>query len=134
MAGPTIVVDGLDELRRELRRIADKGLNDALKAANKEIADEVIARALPRVPVRTGRLRASVRGSGTLAGAVGKAGSARVPYAAAIHWGRKKGGVIEGRPFLTDAAHEVEQHASDTYLAEIDRLLDTVQTRRASHG
>lgn len=124
---PTIVVAGLDELRRELRRIADKGLNDALKSANKQIADEVISRALPNVPVRTGRLLASVRASGTLAGAIGKAGNARVPYAAAIHWGRKRGGVIGGRPFLRDAAQQVEQNVADDYLATIDRVLDAVR-------
>ena len=123
MVKPTIRVEGLNELRRDLRRIKDQGLNDALKAANKEIADEVISRALPNVPVRTGRLRRSVRGLGNLTGAVGKAGGASVPYAAAVHW--RKG----GRPFLYDAAKTVEQDIEDRYMNRIDRLFDAVRAR-----
>lgn len=124
-----VTVVGLDDLRRALRQVKDKGLNDALKKANKTVADEVIAKALPKVPVRLGRLRASVRGSGTLAGAIGKAGSAAVPYAAAIHWGRKQGGFIQARPFLQDAAKQVEQDVADRYMDELDRILDALRHR-----
>lgn len=121
MSKPAFTVDGLDELRRDLRKIKDEGLNDAMKKANKTLADEVVAKADP--PVRTGRLRASVRGLGNLAGAVGKAGSAAVPYAAAVHWG------AGGRPFLTDAAKKVETTAADRYLDEIDRILEAVRAQ-----
>lgn len=129
MKGPALHFTGLDELVRDLRKIADKDLKDEMKAANKQIADQVIRLALPRVPVRSGRLKASVRGSGTLAGAIGRAGSARVPYAAAIHWGRKRGGVIQGRPFLWDAAKSVERDVADDYLKAIERVLAQVNSR-----
>jgi hypothetical protein len=122
-------VEGLNELRRDLRRIKNQGLNQSMKDANKEIADEVIRRALPNVPVRTGRLKASVRGLGSLSGAVGKAGNVRVPYAAVIHWGRRRGGQVAARPFLKDAADSIEPDVADRYLLHVDRIFDAVRTR-----
>lgn len=139
MAGPEWRVEGLKELRRELRQIRDKELDKQLKKANESIAKEIVAKALPNVPVRSGRLRASVKGVGRVSGAVGKAGSpSRVPYAATIHWGRKRGNVwggrmgnnpVKGRPFLTDAAASIEQDVADRYMDEIDRVLDAVRAR-----
>jgi hypothetical protein len=140
---PSIVVEGLDELRRGLRQVQDHGLNDALKAANKHIAKEIVDLALPNVPVgKTGRLKASVRALGNLSGAVGKAGSARVPYAAAIHWGRSEGnlafktgkyskgqGIVQGRPFLWEASKSLEPEVADIYQREVLRILDTVRAR-----
>lgn len=126
MGKPAVSVEGLNELRRDLRRIADQGLKDQMVVANKDLAAEVINRALPHVPVLTGALRASVRGLGNLSGAVGKAGSARVRYAAAIHWGK---GSSPGRLFLTNAAASVERDVVDRYMTEVDRLLDQVRAR-----
>jgi phage gpG-like protein len=123
MANRAIHVDGVDQLRRTLRKLGDDDLKKALKEANKRIADEIIDRALPKVPVRSGRLRQSVRGLGNLAGAVGKAGSAKVPYAAAIHWGRKKGGEIEATPFLWKAAKDMESVVADRYQDEVNEII-----------
>lgn len=119
-------VEGIDELRRAIRKAEDDGLKRALVAANKDLARAVIEKALPRVPVRTGTLKRSVRGLGNASGAVGKAGGAAVPYAAAIHWGRKNGGVVKARPFLHDAAKDIERDVEDAYLDEIDRILRTI--------
>lgn len=139
---PAIRVEGLTELRRGLRHVKDDGLDKALKDANKWIADTIVRKALPKVPVRSGRLRTSVRGLGSASGAVGKAGGSRVPYAAAIHWGRSRGSVnfkhgrfsggqgdIQGRPFLQDAARSLEDEAADRYADEIDDLLNKVRAR-----
>lgn len=117
----TIEVD-YRELQRELRRIGDQGLKQELAAANKEIAKAIVDKATPNVPVLSGRLQRSVRGLGNQSGAVGKAGNASVPYAAAIHWGRKRGGVIVGRPFLKDAADAVERGVVDTYEKRVIKL------------
>lgn len=116
-------VEGIDELRRAIRRANDDGLKRALVAANKDLAQAIIDRALPKVPVRTGALRSSVRGLGNASGAIGKAGGAKVPYAAAIHWRR---GLVRGRPFLHDAAKAVERDVEDAYLTEIDRILRSI--------
>lgn len=125
MAPPRLMVEGLKELRRDMRRIANTELNQELRDANKEIAERIISRALPNVPVRSGRLKASVRGLGNLGGAVGKAGGAAVPYAAAIHWGFPKRG-IKARPFLKNAADSVEASVVDDYERRINRLLEKV--------
>jgi HK97 gp10 family phage protein len=126
VAGQTFKIDvDYRQLRRELRR-ADAGLKSELAAANKELAASIVDKALPQVPVRSGRLRASVRGLGNQAGAVGKAGGARVPYAAAIHWGRKQGGFIPARPFLRNAAKQVETQVVQVYEKRIRALFKRV--------
>ena len=119
-------VEGIDELRRAIRKASDEGMKKALVAANKDLAKAIIDKALLKAPVRTGALKESVRGLGNASGAVGKAGGAKVPYAAAIHWGRKSRGLVRGRPFLHDAAKAIERDVEDAYLAEIDRILRTI--------
>lgn len=127
----TVRVEGLDELRRVLRRVADKELTAALKEVHHAAARVVVDKALPNVPVRTGRLKRSVRALGSQRSGRAVAGSARVPYAGAIHFGRKKGNVgsppgnhsgpnkVDGRPFLWDAIQsstpEIERVAAVEY-------------------
>lgn len=127
-SGPQIEVDS-KALRRALREIGDKGLKKTLAGANKSAAQVVVDEALPHVPVRSGRLKAAVRALGSQKEGSAVAGNARVPYAAAIHWGRKRGGVIEGRPFLSTAAEVAEAKAADVYLEAIDGLLDDINRR-----
>lgn len=111
-----------------MRAIADVELNQELRDANKEIAGRIVARALPNVPVRTGALLSTVRALGNLGGAVGKAGGAAVPYAAAIHWGWPKRG-IPASPFLKDAADRVEAGVVADYERRINRLLQKVSAQ-----
>lgn len=114
-------VKGLSELRFAIKKSQIAGGGAALRGANKAAADIVVRRALPNVPVgRTGKLRGSVRALGSQTKGNVRAGSAAVPYAAVIHWGRKEGNVrykhgrnvrrsnstrgsVSGRPFLWDA-------------------------------
>lgn len=114
-------------LRRALRDIGDAGLKKELAAANRGASQVVVDRALPKVPVRSGRLKASVRALGGQTSATVKAGTAAVKYAAAIHWGRKKRGVIVGRPFLWDAAAEARNKVVDVYGDAIDDLLKKIR-------
>jgi ribosomal protein L29 len=130
-----IQVEHLKELRKELRRLADDELKKTLRDLNKDVADQIVAEALPHVPVRTGKLRSNVRALASQSAAYGKAGGARLPYAAAIHWGEGSGNVnhttgatvgrpnrnIQGRPFLWDAI--------DQYEEELDKMLDQVRAR-----
>lgn len=142
MAAARIEVEGADELRRKLRELQDAGLKKELKAANKTAAQVVVDRALPNVPVgATGRLKRSVRALGSQRDGRVRAGTARVDYAAAIHWGRKVGNVgsppgnrmggnpVTGRPFLWDAAEAAKSQVTDAYAAGIERLFDALRVR-----
>lgn len=126
---PAIRIEGLREVRKQLKDLNDKVGKDMLKDANTQLAEKVIALAVPQVPTRTGHLRASLRGAGTVTAALGKAGSAAVPYAAAIHWGtgaragQRGPHNIKARPFLSDALRRLEPNAADEYAEQLDRLI-----------
>lgn len=120
--GPTIVVDGLRALQRAIRETNDTGLRAALKAVNKVIADKVVARALPNVPRRSGRLAARVKALAGERSASVKAGTpSATPYAPPVHWGWPKRH-IKAQPFLTDAAASVERGVADDYEAALNEL------------
>lgn len=84
-------VIGLENLRKQIARAQDAGMKKSLRDANKSAAQVVVKRALPLVPVKTGRLRSSVRALGSQAKANVRAGNTSVRYAAAVHWGRGRG-------------------------------------------
>lgn len=136
-------VEGLKELQKAIRKLADADMKKELQALNKELANQIVQAALPNVPVRTGRLRSAVRATASQTAAYGKAGGARVPYAAAIHWGEGSGNVnhttgatvgrpmrnITGRPFLWDAIDRLDRRLVDQYEEKLDKMLDTVRNR-----
>lgn len=108
--GPEVQIEGAREFRRALKRAAGD-LND-LKATHKRAAEIVATQAKFLVPERTGRLKATIRASGTQRAAFVRAGTARVPYAAPIHFGWPsrpnkgrgwRGGPIRPQPFIYDA-------------------------------
>lgn len=137
----TLKVEGLVETRRALVEAGGKELGKAVREANKGAAERVRQAALPRVPVRSGRLKGSVRAMASQTSGAVKAGSeVRVPYAAAIHWGEGAGNInhtsggsvrrparnIRGRPFLWDAADAELRRVIDEYEQAIDELIDRV--------
>jgi phage gpG-like protein len=135
MAGTHLSVDveGVKELQARIRDLGDAELRKELRDANKSVAQAVVDAALPNVPVRSGRLRQSVKASATQTAAYGKAGSpARVPYAAAIHWGAgprlgtRGPHNIGGRPFLWDAADQTINRAVREYEDMIQDLIEKV--------
>lgn len=113
----SIRAEGLDELRRDLRRVKNKELDDELKAIHKELAEDVARIAEPNVRVDTGKLRDTLRTSGTVKDAIGRLGLKSVPYAAAVHWGY-------GPPALTDAAAAVEADVVERYDRQVAQMLD----------
>lgn len=119
MARVAVRVDGLNELRRELRRVKDRELDDEMKAIHLGLAAEVVDLAEPNVPVKSGALLKSLRAAGTVRDAVGRVGKASVPYAPIVHW-------KHGPPFLTDAAARLEQGIKDRYEREVEQMLDRV--------
>lgn len=130
---PAVRIEGLREVRKQLKEFNDKVGKDILKDAHKQLADKVVVLAAPAVPVRTGALAASLRGSGTVAAATGKAGGGSVPYAAAIHFGTgprpgKRGPHnIKRSPFLLDALDRLEPDAADEYAEQLRRLISRLK-------
>lgn len=113
---------GLVELQAKLRQVKDVELNKTLKAIHKELADEVVKIAEPNVPVRSGRLKNTLRASGTLKSGIGRVGGSSVPYAPIVHW-------KYGPPFLTDAAAKVDPGATDRFDEAVAQMLDRVVGR-----
>lgn len=117
-----------------LRRFGDEAKDD-IKKVNLEAAKLVEREAKQRVPVLTGRLRASIRSSGQAGKGVVRAGGARVPYANPIHWGwpsrpeakwgtpgRAVGGPIAANKFLTDALDSEQRRIVRLYADELEKL------------
>lgn len=133
-AGVQIV--GGRELRRSLKA-AGEDLGD-LKAANTEAA-QIAARAsadlAPRGP--TGRLQASIRGSGTKTAGIVRAGKKSVPYAAAVHWGRnywpnathsrRTPSKAAAQPFISDGAKNSEGQWLPVYERAVEAAIQRVQ-------
>lgn len=125
---PRIEVEGAKQLRQRIRSF-DKRVGD-LKAAHKAAADVVAKQAKIEVPVRTGRLRRTVRSTASQTAAFVAAGHAgwKVRYAGPIHFGnpRKKGrlGVIRPQPFLYDAVDRRQSEVVNTYERFIQNAAD----------
>lgn len=129
---PVVKVEGLKDVQRAVRLSANEGAKQALKEANRRAAELVVRAALPDVPRgETGNLKKTVKALGRVRDAVAKAGTpARVPYAAAVHWGTGPRLGLRGphniarRPFLFDAAERLRGRIAKEYLEEIDRILN----------
>lgn len=83
-----VAVDGLDDLRKELRKLDDGGLLEQLKDANKMVADLVVERARQNTSTRMERRAASsLRSSRQAARAQVLGGSASVPFFGGAEFG-----------------------------------------------
>jgi hypothetical protein len=116
----TIRVEGLSRLTRDLRvmgvEVAD--LKDVFGALAREGADLAARYA----PARSGKLAASIRGNRAVNKAVVRAGSARVPYAAAINYGWPRRN-ITGSGFMQRADAVLGPKVGPRLEAEIERLI-----------
>ena len=115
-----VTVFGGVELRRALKAAADD-TND-LKEMNQAIADMVAKEARWLVPVKTGRLRASIKSWGAASKARVTAGSKRLPYAMVNHWGWPQRN-IEGTYFITQALENKRKEILDFYEIEVEQIL-----------
>ena len=118
----SIEVDGLKELRRELRNLGDK----EMRLINKEGSDKVRDTARDMAPVVSGRLKKSI---GSLAGQTSakvKAGTAaRVPYAGPVIFGhrpRPQGGYTEPNNFLIRALGHDAEYIRRLYDERLNKL------------
>lgn len=123
-----VKVQGLRELTRAMQNIGIP--KDAIKDAGKIAGQKVINEAKTLVPVRTGKLRDSIRLGATAAGQVTiRAGGARVPYANPIHWGWYKRH-IKPQPFFAKALGYTRDEIYQTYFIQLERHI-TEQTAKA---
>lgn len=124
---PAIQIDGGRETRRKLRQAGDD-LSD-LKDLHKRLADDIAGTAKTKVPVRDGRLKRSIRGSGTKTAARVRAGNNQknfrngVPYAGPIHFGWAERG-IRPQPFMYEALDNRRQEVVDRYNAEVRSIIN----------
>lgn len=119
-------IEGLKETQKKVRKILDDMDRDAakgeLKSMNTAAAEIVAGRALQLVPVRSGRLRDTVRPSGTQKSARVRAGFARVPYAGPIHFGWAARNITP-QPFLYDALDARRREVVEHYDSQIGKLI-----------
>jgi HK97 gp10 family phage protein len=124
-----IQVNGLRELRRELKRVS-ADLPKELAQANHDAAEIVAAEARRRVPVRSGKLRGSVRSLRGQARGVVAAGRASVPYAGVTEFGGRirrfhssSKTRIPAQPYLYPALADKRDEVVEHYGDALDSLL-----------
>lgn len=119
-----------------------KGYRDAIKALqaigvpDKEIkqagneAGEIVAKeARALVPVRSGKLRDSIKVNKALKNVVIKAGNERsIPYANPIHWGWFKRN-IKPQPFFVKAIGITRDDVYQQYYKNVEKLLLSKSTK-----
>lgn len=129
MAAPrlSVEVDGLKELRKALRDI-DKGFARELGQAGKRAAEIVADEARPKLPVRSGRARASVRATAGRGGSV-VAGGATAPYVPWLTFGGNVGRddsvqrpVIRGGRYFYPALRARRDAVVDAFAAAVEQL------------
>lgn len=118
-----IEVKGLRKLNKTIKTLADEGLNETLKATNKEAAETVATAAKPRVPRLTGLLAATLRTSATVRNGAVRVGNARIPYAKPIHFGWPKRN-ISPNPFLYSALDDRKYEIERLYQERVGDVLD----------
>jgi len=123
---PLIRAGGIAALASSLRKIKDTELSKEMKEVTKAAAEKVLPHAKKRVPVQTGKLRDSIKASGTRRYARIKAGSEkRVPYARAIHSGRyieSTGSRTKGAPFIRKAIPEAWPEIIEVFVKGMNRI------------
>ena len=131
---PQVQLVGYRELRRDLRKMGDEAIA-GLKQVNKEAADLVADTARPDIPVRSGRLKGTLRTTGTVRGGVVRMGRKAVPYAGPVHFGWPnrpnaakgwRGGPIRPNPFL----YEATDRRIPEVMALYSKYLETLPTSR----
>lgn len=125
-----IQVKGLREVQAALRKV-DSELPKALRRVNLAAAEIVAQEARRRAPVKTGKLRKSIKAQGQQRGASVKGGTpSRVPYFGFIDFGGVTGRYGNAkRPFIKDgriiypSVARRKQEALEFYERAVDDLI-----------
>jgi HK97 gp10 family phage protein len=128
MAEPAgIKVKGYKEAIRALQAIGVPAAE--IKAAGSEAGEIVANEARSQAPVRTGRLRNSIRVSKALNRVSVSAGNNRtIPYANPIHWGWFKRN-IKPQPFFIKALGITRDEVYQNYYRSLDKLIASQSTK-----
>ncbi len=121
-----IKVVGLREINRALKNVGVP--NQAVKDAGLRSAQAVMNEARSLVPVRTGKLRDSIRLSATARGKItimagnNRTSKSGVPYANPIHWGwfKRK---IAPQPFFAKALGYTREEIYQNYFVQLEQLI-----------
>ena len=130
-----IKVQNLRQVTRALKAIGEPA--SEIRAAGKDAGQIVSNEAKSLTPVRTGKLRDSIRVSALGSGAVRVAAgnNTRVPYANPIHWGwfyDKKNFVrknIKPNPFFSKAIRVKREEVLDRYFENMEKLINKWTTK-----
>ena len=119
-----IEVQGVTVVVKQLRKM-DDGTKKELKKVYVQSANIVYRNAMPRVPVRSGNLKSTMRVSAsTRSGSVRAGGKRSAPYAGPIHFGWPNrpnlarswyGGPIRPNPFLYSALDARRREVEDVF-------------------
>lgn len=99
---------------------------DELKSVNRQAAQIALPAVTGRTPVRTGRLRGSVRVGATRRAGVIRAGRKSVPYAGVINYGWPKRH-ITGRMFANNGVAQTEPAWTKLYENFIKKTMSQVK-------
>ena len=122
-----IKVKNLREINRALKAVGVP--RKEVTAAAKKAGEAVVNEARSLTPVRSGRLRDSIRISSARGGIRIQAGNnTTIPYANPIHWGwfRRK---IAPQPFLAKALGYNRDEIYQAYFIELERLITEQYSR-----
>lgn len=111
-------ITGLNETIRALRRLGVEA-ND-FKEVMYDIGNKVVEEAKALTPVRTGRLRDSIRASKAQRKSVIRGGSARVPYASFVEFGSVHN---TAQQMVTRAITSNERYAATKLDSELQSLI-----------
>ncbi|MCP8307958.1 MAG: HK97 gp10 family phage protein [archaeon] len=103
---------GWEEFRRFLRDFPSR-VKIAIEEASEEASKLIAQSAKRKAPVRTGKLRDSIRASSFMV-------EARVPYAAYVEFGTRK---MEAQPFLRPAIEESIPKVRNIFRTKIEDMI-----------
>jgi hypothetical protein len=126
MSKDSIRVSGLNQAIRALKDVGVPA--NEIAAAGKDAAELVAGEARTLVPVRTGKLKGSIRTATQQRKAIVRAGGARVPYANPIHWGWFRRGIKPNQFFSRAITPQIDK-IYKSYFDSLQRLLDKYKGR-----
>lgn len=118
---PTFQIEGLNKLLRALEQL-DQEAKDSFKEVGFKVAEIVAQQGRQEVPVRSGRLKDSIRPAKSARGAKVRAGSKRIPYAGVIHFGWQDRNIWPPNQFLYRAIDKKVDKAADMYLEQVYKI------------
>jgi hypothetical protein len=122
---PLMRVGGIGSLAMSLRKIGDVELSKEMTAVSKEAAEKIVPHAKQMVPVNTGALSRSIKAGATRRYGKVIAGTAsRVPYAYAVHRGRKlaSGKISKATPYLSQAVKKAYPEIVKDYVKAMNKI------------